>query len=58
MTQEKNENKQDSCCHTGSCCGKKFIISVLLGLLLFGLGFLVGKSNVCPWRMCPMSQQK
>ena len=53
------ETKKDSCCHTGGCCfGKKFIIGILLGILLFGLGFCLGKSNVCAMQMCPISQQK
>ena len=59
MTEEKNKDNQGSCCHTGGCCGiKKCIVKLLLALLLFGFGFYLGKSNVCPWQMCPISQQK
>ena len=55
----KNEQtgKDDSCCAKGSCCGKKFF-ALILGLLIFTLGFLVGKSNLCPMKICPFTQQK
>jgi len=56
------EAKKDACCSDTSsknCChGKKAIVGILLGLLLFSLGFFMGKSNVCPWQVCPISQHK
>lgn len=62
MNHETNpETNKESCCHTSksSCCGvKKCIVRLLIALLLFGLGFYVGKSNICPWQMHPISQSK
>lgn len=55
------EAKKESCCHDSGhrCCGvSKCLIKILLGLVLFGAGFYVGKSGLCPWMMCPISQQK
>ena len=59
MNEPTNKEGKDACGHTGGCCfGKKFIVGILLALLLFGLGFCLGKSNLCAMPMCPISQQK
>lgn len=47
------EEKKDSCCgpHTSCCGAKKSFIKILVMLLIFGLGYLAGKScqpGVCP----------
>ena len=54
------EGKKDECCSTtsSSCCGKKkCCVGILIGLLLFGTGFWLGKSGMCPGKICPMTQQ-
>ena len=55
------EAKKESCCNDSGhrCCGvSKCLIKIVLGLLLFGAGFLVGKSGYCPANVCPLSQPK
>jgi hypothetical protein len=53
------EAKKEACCDSShACCkGKKLIVGVLLGLLLFGVGFCLGKSGICPG-ICSLSQPK
>ena len=55
------EAKKESCCNENKhcCCKcKKLIVSILLGLLLFGFGYCLGKKGYCPMNVCPLSQQK
>ena len=53
------EGKKEECCSTSSsCCGKKkCCAAILIGLLLFGTGFWLGKSGMCPSKVCPMTHQ-
>jgi hypothetical protein len=54
------EEKKDSCCTPSgnSCCkgGKKFLMGILIGVLIFAGGFIFAKSN-CPMngKMCHMN---
>lgn len=62
MSEGKHE---EGCCGTsspggkgnGCCCGKKVVVSILIGLLLFGAGYYFGKGGLCSQpKMCPMTQ--
>ncbi len=56
-----SEEKKEGCCGThgssGPCCsGKKLLIGLLVGALIFAAGMLFAKT--CPLggaKMCPMS---
>ncbi len=62
----ENQEKKDSCCSpstsSGGCCcckgGKKFLMGILVGVLIFAGGFIFAKSN-CPMggKTCPMGMQ-
>jgi hypothetical protein len=59
------EQKKDECCQPsnsgcGSCCGsfKKLIVALVLGLVVFTCGYVVGK-GYCPMsgqKICPLTQ--
>ena len=56
MTEQNNKEKE-SCCHTssGCCSGKKVVLGLVIGFLLFTTGYLVGKT--CTFsKFCPMTQ--
>ncbi len=61
MTHEhKDEHKGDECCSTkkSCCCGGKLVTSILLAILLFGAGYVVGKGGLCgKWKVCPLTPQ-
>jgi hypothetical protein len=60
-----NEQKKDECCSpSGSCCGgaKKLIVGIILGLVIFTCGYLMGKGGLCSMgssqkTMCPITQK-
>ena len=56
MNEEKKDDK--NCCHTKSCCGPtKLVVSLLLGLLIFGAGYWFAKANCSgSMQMCPLYQ--
>ncbi len=57
--QEKccSSKEESPSCHSKSCCrGGKLLAVVLVSFLLFGAGFMVGKSNLCAAKYCPLSQ--
>ncbi len=63
MSQE-NAEKKEGCCGTtghtsGSCCsGKKLIIGLLTGALLFAAGVLFAKTQYSSGKTCSMGQMK
>ena len=55
------EEKKEGCCEgngpKGSCCaGKKLLVGVLVGVLLFAGGMLFAKMQCGP-AFCPMTKQ-
>ncbi len=55
-----SEEKKSECCSTGSsgCCGvKKIIVALVLALVVFTCGYIMGK-GACPFaggqKTCPM----
>ena len=60
MTHEHtDEHKGDACCGTKKpCCGSKLVTSILLAVLLFGAGYVVGKGGLCgKGKVCPLTPQ-
>ena len=61
MSEQKKEEGKECCSTEKSSCGcycgvKKVIISILLALVLIGLGYCLGKGGYCPMKTCPVSQ--
>ena len=59
MAEEKKSGQEtqteSSCCTTSTCCsGRKFLVAIVLGFLLFGAGYLCGQN--CAGKVCPMKQ--
>ncbi len=58
----EGSGSEGSCCSTSGsgskCCCKKAVVSILLGLLLFGAGYVAGKGGMCSMKMCPMTQMQ
>lgn len=57
--EHKDENKGEECCSTKKsccCCGGKLVTSILLAILLFGAGYVVGKGGLCgKSKVCPIA---
>ena len=63
MVEEKKNNQEAkgemNCCATSACCGgKKIIMGILFGLLLFGAGYWVAQNNHCAMKICPVTQMQ
>ena len=62
-----SEAKDEKSCSTHGCgccccCGKKALMGVLLAILLFGLGYCLGKGSLCHSmggaKFCPFTQSQ
>ena len=61
MSEEKKESqgsKTNACCHSGCCGGKKFLIGILVGVILFAGGYWFAKANLCANKVCPFIQMQ
>lgn len=52
----ENKDKKGCCSSKGCCCLGKIVVKILLALLIFSAGYVVGSGKMCPMKVCPLSQ--